>query len=95
MQARELVLFAGPPRHKEGERWWALLVLIGALPPLLYLQLTGFISEWDDGNPPLGEIQVLRLALLVFPILLGMGLGEVWDEIRRIRRRGSGPRPLP
>ncbi len=62
-------------------RIWVLAALIGPLATLGYLQVTGYVSPWHDGSPPLGVPSLFILSLSGGLLLLGVAL-----------RVGSGPR---
>jgi hypothetical protein len=66
-------------------RWWAIpIVLAGWLAPLVYLQATGFVSQSDDGNPPLGFVQIVRFVFAVgIPLWIGLAIRLIWEGRRR------------
>jgi hypothetical protein len=58
-------------------RPWVLAALIGPLATLGYLQVTGYVSPWHDGSPPLGIPSLSGLflsgVLLLFGVVLHVG----------------------
>jgi hypothetical protein len=78
-------------------RWWALLALLGPLFALGYLQVSGYISPWDDGTAPLlSPPGISRFVWFGLLLLAGMGLRHLWDlgrlslrNLRAARQNGS------
>lgn len=64
-------------------RIWVLAALIGPLATLGYLQVTGYISPWHDGSPPLGVPSLIILSLSGGLLLLGVAL-RVGSRPRRV-----------
>jgi hypothetical protein len=62
-------------------RVWALLALLGPLLALGYLQATGYVSPWNDGNPPLLSLPSLSSFFWFgLMLLLGWALRRLWDR---------------
>lgn len=55
-------------------RPWALLALIAPFAALACLQITGYVSPWHDGSPPLGISSLMGLFWTAALLLLGFGL---------------------
>lgn len=68
-------------------RLWALAVLAGPFASLSYLQLTGYVSPWHDGSPPLGMSTLAVLLRSGALLLLGVALhaGFTWRRPKRER----------
>jgi hypothetical protein len=69
-------------------RWWVILALLGPLLALGYLQVTGYVSPWNDGNAPL--LSPPGIALFFWfgiPLLLGLALG--WAQGRASSTRSG------
>ena len=71
-------------------RAWVLLALIGPLLLLTYLQLTGYLSPWNDGASPLSLANIVRMIWIGLFLLLGVGIQWARNSAS-IRRTGTDP----
>jgi hypothetical protein len=69
-------------------RWWAMLALLGPLVALTYLEVSGYVSPWNDGNSPLLSPPGISLFFWFgIPLLLGLALG--WAQGRASSARSG------
>ncbi len=66
-------------------RWWVLASLLGPLAVLTYLQISGYVSPWHDGVPPLGLISLISLFVSAVPLAIGASLGAGLSHLQATR----------
>lgn len=66
-------------------QWSSLIGLIGPLSVLIWLQVSGYKSPWQDGTAPLLTLRtVVLFAFLLVLLLLGIGLRRVAQRFGRL-----------
>lgn len=74
-------------------RLWVMLALLGPLLALGYLQVSGYVSPWNDGNAPLLSPPGISLFFWFgIPLLIGVGAGRL-QGIRNSARIGRWSEP--